>query len=95
MLYYYFTNVGSATTGRSQDLNTSLILFRTEKTISRSASGTQSHYCLLPLRYDIQRGLTGFYKFCFGTLKFFLKKSANYKIWLEFHKNNKFHNLYT
>ena len=93
MLYYYFTNVGSATTGRSQeDLNTSLILFRTEKRISRSAFGTQS---LLPLRYDIQRGLTGFYKFCFGTLKFFFKKSANYKIWLEFHKNNKFHNLYT
>ena len=81
MLYYYFTNVRSATTGRSQeDLNTSFILFKTEKTISWSAFGTQSHYCLLPLRYDMQRGLTGVYKFCFGTLKFFFKKGANYKI---------------
>lgn len=32
MLYYCFTNVRSATTGRAQeDLNTSFILFKTEK----------------------------------------------------------------
>lgn len=80
MLYYCFTNVRSATTGRAQeDLNTSFILLKTEKKISCSAFGTQRHYCLL-LRYDMQRGLTGFYKFCFGTLIFFFKKGANYKI---------------